>query len=115
MMGKLNCVSSLNVKALAWEKEEDMTQVGQVTEREVFPNKDATLPPTFRTHHEIYQGLKPSFFLKGKSGLRNKSVMEASPSPLEQVRLGMNRRGGGGWGRWVEGGRAGTQVPSVCR
>lgn len=42
MMGKLNCVSSLNVKALAWEKEEDMTQVGQVTDREVFPNKDAT-------------------------------------------------------------------------
>lgn len=42
MMGKLNCVSSLNVKALAREKEEDMTQVGQVTDREVFPNKDAT-------------------------------------------------------------------------
>lgn len=39
MMGKLNCVSSLNAEALAWEKEEDATHVGQVTEREVFPKK----------------------------------------------------------------------------
>lgn len=88
---------------------------GRASHRKGSLPKDATLPPAFRTLHEIYQGLKPSFFLKGKSGLRNKSVMEASPSPLEQVRLGMNKRGGGGWGWWVEGGRAGTQVPSVCR
>lgn len=39
MTGKLSCVSSLNVEALAWEKEEDTAQVGTVTEREVFPDK----------------------------------------------------------------------------
>lgn len=38
-MGRPNCVLPLNAEALAWEKEEDTTQVGKITEREVISNR----------------------------------------------------------------------------
>lgn len=110
VMGRLNFVSALNAEALAWAKEEDTTQIGQVTERDVFPNKACHL--CLRPSGHSMRFVKDFFFSpKGKLGLKKTYVTEASLSHLEDAEetgLRMSRREGVG-----VGGRAGTQGP-IC-
>lgn len=65
-MGRLSHVSSLNTEALAWEKEEDVTQVGKAAETEGSPPKQSMppLPLAFRALPDVCQGLKPLVFFQ---------------------------------------------------
>lgn len=99
-MGRPNCVLPLNAEALAWEKEEDTTQVGKITEREVISNRARCLCLWSSGHSmRFFKDVSYFFFSpKGKSGLKGKVCHIGLPPHLEhaeEVELEM-RRGGRG-------------------